>query len=82
MNLSLFDAILRKTKESGRKTWWSASWSELLIIKIDDYWGYEIGHIDVMQQRSMGTFSCAWLHAHAPWSQATKFNIERFNYYC
>jgi len=48
MNLDLFDAFLRKTKESGRKTRRLASWSELLIIKVDAYQGYKICHIDMM----------------------------------
>jgi len=51
MNLGLFDAFLRKTKESGRKTWQSASRSELLFVKVDDFWGYETYHIDVLQRQ-------------------------------
>jgi len=37
MNFGLIDAFLRKMKESGRKTWRSASRSELLIVKVDDF---------------------------------------------
>jgi len=29
------------------------------IVKVNDYWGYEISHIDVMQRRSMGTSTWA-----------------------
>jgi len=29
--------FLRETKESGRETWRSASRSELLFVKVDDY---------------------------------------------
>jgi len=46
----LFDEFLRKTKESGRKTWRSASRSEFSIVKVADYWGYKICHIDAMQR--------------------------------
>jgi len=37
MKLGLFDAFLREMKESGRETWWIASRSELLFVKVDDY---------------------------------------------
>jgi len=37
MKLGLFEAFLCETKESGRGTWRSASRSELLFVKVDDY---------------------------------------------
>jgi len=73
MKLGLFDVFLRETKESDKETWRSASRSELFI-KVNDYWGYKMCHIDVMQRHTMWTSICA-LHTHALWPQATKFNI-------
>jgi len=62
MKLGLFDAFLREMKESGRETWWIASRSELLFVKVDDYWGYETCHIDVLQRRERAG-TCAWSRA-------------------
>jgi len=81
MKLGLFDAFLRETKEIWQRNVAVGLAKRVLFVKVDDFWGYDTCHIDMMQQHTMcmrmlhATCACAWFCAHALWSQATKFNI-------
>ena len=51
MNEHSFDAFSLKTKESGKKNRRSALRSEILIVKVDDFTGYETCQTDDMGMR-------------------------------
>ena len=78
MNEHSFDAFSLKTKESGRKNRRSALRSEILIVKVDDFTGYETCQTDDMGMRCGHVRMCCGHERMRCHEKCAKYKIVMF----